>query len=48
VTPEPGRGPVFKPLKTAFELPNGKPQPFIHVMYEQDTVVEGGGRYASR
>lgn len=34
------KGPVFKPLKTAFILPNGKPQPFIHVMYEQDTIVK--------
>lgn len=32
------QGPVFKPLKTAFRLPNGMPQPFIHVMYEQDEI----------
>lgn len=38
ITPVKGRGPVFKPLKTAFTLPNGKPQPFIHVMYEQDEI----------
>lgn len=38
ITPVKGRGPVFKPLKTAFILPNGKPQPFIHVMYEQDEI----------
>lgn len=35
-----GVGPVFKPLKTSFTLPNGKKQPFIHVMFEQDTIVE--------
>jgi len=34
-----GVGPTFKPLKTAFKLPNGMFQPFIHVMYEQDQVV---------
>jgi hypothetical protein len=33
------KGPVFDPVETAFELPNGKNQPFIHVMFEQDTVV---------
>jgi len=38
ITPVKGHGPVFKPLKTAFILPNGKPQPFIHVMYEQDEI----------
>ena len=38
LTPE---GPVFHPLKTAFVLPNGKPQPFIHVMFEQDKIVYG-------
>lgn len=32
-------GPVFSPVPTAFELPNGKTQPFMHIMYEQDTVV---------
>ncbi len=32
-------GPEFSPLKTAFELPNGKPQPFMHIMFEQDIVV---------
>ncbi len=32
------QGPVFKPLKTAFMLPNGMPQPFIHVMFEQDEI----------
>jgi len=34
------KGPVHKPLKTAFELPNGKTQPFMHIMFEQDTVVK--------
>lgn len=33
-----GQGPVFKPLKTAFKLPNGVLQPFIHIMFEQDEV----------
>ena len=33
-------GPVFEPVNTAFELPNGKKQPFIHVMFEEDTIVE--------
>ncbi len=32
-------GPVFEPVETAFELPNGQNQPFIHVMYEQDEIV---------
>lgn len=34
------RGPEFDPVPTAFELPNGEPQPFIHVMYDRDTVDE--------
>lgn len=34
-------GPVFDPVPTAFELPNGETQPFIHAMWEQDEVVEG-------
>jgi len=34
-----GEGPAFEPLQTAFELPNGKPQPFLHIMFEQDEVV---------
>ncbi|MEX0951310.1 MAG: hypothetical protein WDZ86_03410 [Gammaproteobacteria bacterium] len=34
------RGPVFSPLKTAFMLPNGMPQPFLHIMYEQDEVID--------
>jgi hypothetical protein len=33
-------GPVFEPVPTAFELPNGDAQPFIHAMWEQDEVVE--------
>jgi len=33
------KGPVFDPAPTAYELPNGKTQPFIHAMFEQDTVV---------
>lgn len=33
-------GPEFSPLKTAFQLPNGKPQPFMHIMFEQDDVVQ--------
>lgn len=33
-------GPVFEPVKTAFELPNGQKQPFIHMMFEEDTIVE--------
>jgi len=41
VTPVPGEGPTFEPVKTAFELPNGKPQPFLHIMFEQDTVDAG-------
>lgn len=35
-----GQGPVFAPLKTAFMLPNGKPQPFMHIMFEQDRIVQ--------
>ena len=37
ITPE---GPKFEPVKTAFALPNGKNQPFIHVMFEEDTIVQ--------
>ncbi|NHN49368.1 hypothetical protein G9464_17495 [Halostella sp. JP-L12] len=33
-------GPVFEPVQTAFELPNGETQPFIHAMWEQETLVE--------
>ncbi len=34
----PGKGPVFDPVPTAFELPNGKKQPFLHIMFEQDQI----------
>jgi len=34
------KGPKFEPVKTAFELPNGKKQPFIHMMFEEDTIVD--------
>jgi uncharacterized cupredoxin-like copper-binding protein len=33
-------GPVHEPVQTAFELPNGENQPFIHGMWEQETIVE--------
>lgn len=33
------RGPVFEPVRTEFELPNGQTQPFLHIMFEQDTIV---------
>ena len=36
----PGTGPVFDPVPTAFELPNGEKQPFLHIMFEQDTLTE--------
>ena len=39
-TPE---GPVFEPLHTAFTLPNGETQPFIHIMFEQDEIVGAHG-----
>ena len=32
------KGPVFSPVPTALELPNGKKQPFLHIMFEQDEV----------
>ncbi len=35
------QGPKHEPVKTAFELPNGKKQPFIHIMYENDTLGDG-------
>jgi hypothetical protein len=35
------KGPVFEPAPSAFELPNGKMQPFMHIMFEQDTVARG-------
>jgi len=34
----PGKGPVFDPVPTAFELPNGEKQPFLHIMFEQDEL----------
>jgi plastocyanin len=34
-------GPVFDPVPTAMELPNGETQPFIHAMWEQEELVEG-------
>ncbi|HSH49224.1 MAG TPA: hypothetical protein VK991_11625 [Halomonas sp.] len=34
------QGPVFEPVKTAFELPNGEKQPFIHMMFEEDSISE--------
>lgn len=34
----PGKGPVFQPLKTAFKLPSGKTQPFMHIMFEEDSL----------
>ncbi|UTF52256.1 cupredoxin domain-containing protein [Natronosalvus rutilus] len=34
-------GPVYDPVPTAFELPNGDHQPFIHAMWEQDEIVDG-------
>ena len=39
-------GPVYRPLQTAFELPNGQTQPFIHVMYEQDEIRETPAGFA--
>ncbi|GAB3668408.1 cupredoxin domain-containing protein [Halopiger thermotolerans] len=36
-TPE---GPVYDPVPTAMELPNGETQPFIHAMWEQEELVE--------
>lgn len=34
-------GPVFEPVHTAFKLPNGQNQPFLHIMFEQDIIVKG-------
>lgn len=34
------KGPEFSPLQTAFRLPNGMPQPFMHIMFEQDEIVQ--------
>lgn len=35
-----GDGPQYDPVPTAFELPNGETQPFIHIMYDRDVVDE--------
>ncbi|QSW99736.1 cupredoxin domain-containing protein [Haloterrigena alkaliphila] len=35
------QGPVYDPVPTAMELPNGETQPFIHAMWEQEELVEG-------
>jgi plastocyanin len=32
--------PQFEPVSMPYTLPNGEKQPFIHVMYEQDTIVD--------
>ena len=32
--------PRHAPVETAYELPNGERQPFIHMMFEQDTITE--------
>lgn len=32
-------GPIFDPVRTEFTLPNGMKQPFIHMMFEQDKIV---------
>jgi hypothetical protein len=37
------KGPVYSPVPTAFELPNGQTQPFMHIMFEQDTIVRQTG-----
>ncbi|WP_459192877.1 hypothetical protein [Halosimplex sp. J119] len=31
-------GPVPAPVETAFELPNGNTQPFVHVMWDEETI----------
>lgn len=33
--------PRFDPVDTAFTLPNGKRQPFIHIMFEEDCITAG-------
>mgnify|MGYP005851815861 CR=1 FL=1 len=40
IKPVPGKGPRFAPVPSAFELPNGKKQPFIHMMFEEDDITE--------
>ena len=42
LTPE---GPVNQPINTSFMLPTGQNQPFIHAMYEQETIVLGPRGY---
>ncbi len=34
------QGPTYDPVPTAFELPNGQKQPFIHIMYDKDVIDE--------
>ena len=36
-TPE---GPQVSPVPTEFELPNGENQPFVHYMWDEDTIAE--------
>lgn len=36
-TPE---GPQHSPVPTQFELPNGETQPFVHYMWDEDTIEE--------
>ncbi|WP_128477296.1 hypothetical protein [Halorussus pelagicus] len=43
-TPE---GPTPSPVPTQFELPNGETQPFVHFMWDQDTIEEVVVRGAS-
>jgi len=33
-------GPVHEAVNTAYELPNGHTQPFIHLTFEEDTIVK--------
>lgn len=33
-----GEGPATAPVETAFELPNGETQPFVHVMWDEQTI----------
>ena len=32
---------TFDPIKTAFKLPNGQTQPYLHLMFEQETMPQG-------
>ncbi|HZD22155.1 MAG TPA: hypothetical protein VE569_01960 [Acidimicrobiia bacterium] len=34
-------GPVDRPVETGFVLPNGTKQPFMHIMYEEITLLQG-------